>query len=68
MTTGVGVLVGAKCAARRSAASPELEARGGSDGSSSPSVGVVAAGAGRAEGLGLSVGGRSTSAGACVAS
>ena len=45
---GVGVLVGAKRAARRVAASPELEARGEPDGPSSPSVGVIAVGASRA--------------------
>jgi len=46
--TGVDVLVGAKRAARRVAASPELEARGGPGGPSSPSVGVIGVGASRA--------------------
>ena len=53
-------------AASRFADSPELEARGGSDGPSSPSVGVIAAGAGRAEGGGANVGGAPSASGTGV--
>lgn len=66
--TGFGVRVGEMRVASQSVGFSKLEARGGSDSSSSSSVGVIAAGAGRADGarLGLSAGVALTSVGACV--